>query len=177
MASVQQRLPPGVYQIHMNGHSKGKDYLVVNREGMLETSASDSVPPGQFRLEYVDGSGAIRLATLDGKYLYPGIEHRDYFIEDESHEALKFYPINWYESAIQKDVKFEISTWTSDGVVTLREVGRDNTHMNVHWFDLDLRRSDFKLSRLVCLTNYEAYQVSEFSILRRAVGLKFEPVP
>ena len=62
------------------------DYLVVNDEGMLQVSTSnDSAPPGKFRLEYVDGNGAIRLATLDGKYLCPDIEtdNRDVY-PDES---------------------------------------------------------------------------------------------
>ena len=176
MASVQQRLPPGVYQIGI-WYYRDMCYLVVNNEGMLQVSTSnDSTPPGQFRLEYVDGSGAIRLATLDGKYLCPDIEtdNRDVY-PDEHHKALKFKPINKDESAIQKEyeeipVEFEISTWTSDGVVTLREVGCDNTFMNVEFFD-------YHLPHLVCLTKYEDYTFSESSIVGCAHGLKFEPVP
>ena len=180
MASVQQRLPPGVYQIGI-WYYRDMCYLVVNDEGMLEISTSkDSAPPGQFRLEYVDGSGAIRLATLDGKYLCPDIvtDNRDVY-PDESHRALKFKPINKDESAIPKKykeipVEFEISTWTSDGVLTLREVRHNNTFMNVYCFSIDLHPLPLNL---VCLTMDEICQESESSISGRAPGLKFEPVP
>ena len=180
MASVQQRLPPGVYQIRIRGYSKEMDYMVVNDEGMLDVSIfKNSASPGQFRLEYVDGSGAIRLATLDGKYLCPDIRSGNCDPNpNESHEALKFKSINNDESAIQKEyeeipVEFEISTWTSDGVVTLREVRHNNTFMNVYCFSIDLHRH---LPDLVCLTMDEICQESESSILGRH-GLKFEPVP
>ena len=202
MASIQQELPStGVYQIRIRGYSGEMDYLVANNEGMLGVSASNSASPGQFRLEYVAGSGAIRLATLDGKYLCPDIvTDNRWLYPDESHQALKFKPINKDESAVHKKyeeapeefeisswtshgdvtlihkkyketpVEFEISTWTSDGVVTLREVRCNNKFMNVEFFD-------YHLPELVCLTKYEAYQVSESDILCYAHELKFEPVP
>ena len=182
MASVQQRLPPGVYQIGI-WYYRDMCYLVVNNEGMLEVSTSkDSAPPGQFRLEYVDGSGVIRLATLDGKYLCPDIEtdNRDVY-PDEHHKALKFKAINKDESTIptakkyeETPVEFEISTWKSDGVVTLREARCDNTFMNVYFFFFDLHPLPLNL---VCLTMDEICQESESSISGRAPGLKFEPVP